>query len=54
MALKPALKSKFIRALKSRAVAKSKLAGITKYKDKTTKLYTFYTHSIKAPAIRGR
>ena len=53
VALKPALKSKFIRALKSRAATKPKPAKITKYKDKTIKLYTSYIYSIKAPAIRG-
>ena len=53
MALKPALKLKPIRALKSRVVVKSKLAEVTKYKDKTTKLYIFYTYNIKAPAIKG-
>ena len=53
IALKPILKPKFIRALKSRVVIKSKLARIIKYKDKTTKLYTSYTYSAKAPAIRN-
>ena len=53
VALKPAPKSKSIRALKPRAAAKSKLAKIIKYKDKTTKLYTFYTCSAKAPVIRS-
>ena len=53
MALKPALKPKFIRALKSRAVIKSKLIKVTKYKDKTTKLYTSYTRSVKALVIKG-
>ena len=47
-------KSKFIRALKSRIVAKPKLAEIIKYKNKTTKLYIFYTCNIKALVIRGR
>ena len=54
MALKPTLKPKSIKALKSRAVIKSKLAKIIKYKDKTIKLYTFYIYNIKAPAIKGR
>ena len=54
VALKPALKSKLIRALKLRAVAKPKPAGVTKYKDKTIKLYIFYIYSVKAPAIRSR
>ena len=53
MALKPALKFKFIRALKSKAVAKSKPARVIKYKDKTIKLYTFYTYNIKALVIRS-
>ena len=51
--LKPTLKSKSIKVLKSRAVAKSKPAKIIKYKNKTIKLYTFYTYNIKALAIRG-
>ena len=54
VALKPAPKPKFIRALKSRTAAKSKPAKVTKYKDKTTKLYTSCTYSIKAPIIRSR
>ena len=54
VALKPTLKSKPVRALKSRTVAKSKPAKITKYKNKITKLYIFYIYSIKAPAIRSR
>ena len=54
VALKPALKSKFIRALKFRIVVKPKPAEVTKYKDKTTKLYTSCTRSIKALVIRGR
>ena len=53
IALKPTLKSKSIKALKSRAAAKPKLARVIKYKGKTTKLYTFYIYSIKALAIRG-
>ena len=53
VALKPALKPKFIRALKSRAAAKPKPAGVTKYKDKTIKLYTSCTCNIKAPAIKS-
>ena len=53
IALKPALKSKSIRALKPRIVAKSKPAGITKYKDKTTKLYISCIYSVKALVIRG-
>ena len=53
VALKPASKFKFIKALKSRAAAKPKPAGVTKYKDKTIKLYTSYTCSIKAPVIKG-
>ena len=53
MALKPTLKSKLIRALKSKIVVKPKLARITKYKNKIIKLYTFYTYSIKALIIRG-
>ena len=54
MALKLALKSKFIRALKPRAAAKPKPAEIIKYKDKTIKLYTPYTYNAKAPVIKGR
>ena len=54
MALKPTLKLKFIKALKSRIVIKSKLAKIIKYKDKIIKLYIFYIYNIKAPAIKGR
>ena len=54
MALKPTLKLKFIRALKSKAIAKPKLAKIIKYKDKIIKLYIFYIYSAKAPVIRGR
>ena len=54
VALKPALKSKSIRALKSRAAAKSKPAKVIKYKDKTIKSHAFYTYSVKAPAIRGK
>ena len=54
VALKPALKLKFIKALKSRAVIKSKPAGVTKYKDKIIKLYTSCTCSVKAPIIRSR
>ena len=54
VALKSALKSKFIRALKSRVVAKSKPAKIIKYKDKIIKLYTFYTYSIKALIIKEK
>ena len=54
MALKPAPKLKSARALKPRAAAKPKPAEVTKYKDKTIKLYTSYTYSAKAPAIRGR
>ena len=53
IALKPAPKPKSIKALKPRAVAKPKLAGVIKYKDKTIKLYTFYIYNIKAPAIKG-
>ena len=53
VALKPALKSKFIKALKPRAAAKPKPAKVIKYKDKTTKLYTFYTYNIKALIIKG-
>ena len=34
-------------------MAKPKLAGVIKYKDKTTKLYTFYIYSIKALIIRS-
>ena len=51
--LKPALKPKSIRALKLRVVIKPKPAKIIKYKDKITKLYTFYTYSIKTPVIKG-
>ena len=54
VAPKPALKLKSIRALKSRIVAKPKLAGVTKYKGKTTKLYTSYIYSAKALTIRSR
>ena len=54
VALKPVPKFKLVRALKSRAVVKSKPAKITKYKDKTTKLYTSYTYNIKALIIRNR
>ena len=53
MALKPTLKSKFIRTLKSRIAAKPKLAGVIKYKDKIIKLYIFYIYSVKALVIRG-
>ena len=54
VALKPALKSKSIKTLKSRIVIKSKPAEVIKYKDKTTKLYTSYIYSVKALVIRGR
>ena len=54
VALKPALKLKFIRALKSRVAAKLKLAEVTKYKDKIIKLYISYTYSVKTPAIRSK
>ena len=53
MALKSTLKPKSVRALKSRIVVKSKPAKVTKYKDKTTKLYTSRTYNIKALATRG-
>ena len=53
VALKLALKSKFIRASKPRAATKPKPAEIIKYKDKTIKLYTPCTCSAKAPAIKG-
>ena len=53
MALKPALKLKFIKALKSRAAAKLKPARIIKYKDKIIKLYTSCTRSIKVLIIKG-
>ena len=54
MALKSALKFKSIRTLKSRAAVKPKPARIIKYKDKTIKLYTFYTYNIKALIIKSR
>ena len=54
VALKPAPKSKSVRALKSRIAIKPKLAGVIKYKDKTIKLYTSCTYSIKALVIRSR
>ena len=54
MALKPALKFKFIRALKSKVATKPKLAKIIKYKDKTIKPHTSYTYNIKTLIIRGR
>ena len=54
IALKPILKSKSIKTLKSRTVIKSKLTKIIKYKDKIIKLYIFYIYSTKAPAIRDR
>ena len=53
IALKPTLKFKFIKALKSRVATKPKPARIIKYNNKTIKLYTFYTYNIKASAIRG-
>ena len=53
IALKPALKSKFIRALKSRIAAKPKPAEVIKYKGKTIKLYIFCIYSIKALVIRS-
>ena len=40
--------------MKPRVVVKLKSAGVIKYKDKTIKLYIFYTYSIKALVIRGR
>ena len=54
VALKPTPKPKSIRALKFKAVIKSKPAEVTKYKDKTIKLYTSYIYSIKALAIRSK
>ena len=54
VALKPALKFKPIRALKSKIVAKPKLAKVIKYKDKIIKLYTSCIYSVKAPVIRSR
>ena len=54
MALKFILKSKFIKALKSKIVIKSKPAKVIKYKDKIIKLYIFYTYSVKASVIKGR
>ena len=52
--LKPTLKSKPVRALKSRVVVKSKPARVIKYKGKITKLYTSYTYNVKAPAIKNK
>ena len=53
VALKPTLKFKFIKVLKPRVAAKPKPAGVTKYKDKIIKLYTFCTYSAKALVIRS-
>ena len=54
VALKPIPKPRSIRILKFRIIIKFKPAEVTKYKDKTTKLYTSRTYNIKAPVIRNR
>ena len=54
VALKSALKFKLIKALKSRVVAKPKLARVIKYKGKTIKLYASYTYSVKALVIKSK